>query len=540
MPALPRRALIATVATAAAVASALVPAVAAGPNSPIGAASVYGLDHNFTLVGHTDLAKRGMNSPIAVAGKCVYVGDRYYSSTATEAVRPNGGIAIIDASNPAAPKQTGTIPPIEESTQRELRADAGLGILVVEGYSPFIGGDPSNSASINYLKVYDIHTDCLHPKLLSTYDFGERAPHEFFLWKDPKHPGRALAYVTFTVFTPDLMVIDLTDPTNPTLAGVYDLGIDQAQKTVDFADESGSGYTHSLTVSDDGTRAYMAGWDYGFWTLDTSMLADPPAGGVGLLHPVGIGRLDYGHNVHSAVVIPGSKNLVFTQEDYANAGHGCPFGYLRTGSMTSDGGATLAGDFRLPENDPSKCGQKNGTFSSHNPTLFPDLALLTWYSGGLRAVDLSDPKHLFEDGAYIPAPTFTPTLRDDRLFFPAKATNPGLPTDTTRPGSTAPKWTGAMWSYPVVQNGLIYVVDIDLGLYILRYTGPHASEVAKAAFVEGNSAPSRYTAKAPLIVRPATAWSTIAAEALSGPRQVESPYRSADRKTLAHNTFLCL
>jgi len=540
MPNLARQSVVAAIAGLSAVAAAVVPAVAAATPSAVGAASVYGLDRNFSVVGHTDLAQRGMNSPIAVAGNCVYVGDRYYSGSVDEPVRRNGGIAIVDASDPAHPVQTGIIPPVAESTQRELRADAGLGILVVEGYSPFIGGDPSNSASINYLKVYDIHADCLHPKLLSTYDFGDRAPHEFFLWKDPKHPGRALAYVTFTVFTPDLMVIDLTDPASPQLVGVYDIGVDQAQKTVDFVDESGSGYTHSLTVSDDGTRAYMAGWDYGFWTLDTSMLADPPPGGIGILHPVGIGKLDYGHNVHSAVVIPGTKDVLFTQEDYANAGHGCPFGYLRTGSMTSDGGATLLGDFRLPENDPKNCGQKNGTFSSHNPTLFHDLALLTWYSGGLRAVDLSDPKHLHEDGAFVPKPTFTPTLRDDRLFFPTTATNPGLPTDTTRPGSKAPRWTGAMWSYPVVQNGLIYVVDIDLGLYILRYTGPHASEVAHAAFVEGNSAPSRYTASAPVIRRPASQWARIAAAVAHGTTYEKSPYWKADRAAMRANPFLCL
>lgn len=527
-------------AVAAALAATLLPAAAASQPSSVGAASVYGLDHDFRLVGHTDLGRRGMNSPIAVAGRCVYVGDRYYSGSTTEPARKNGGIAIVDAADPTRPQQVGVIPPVAESTQRELRADAGLGILVVESYSPFIGGDPQNPDSINNLKIYDIHSDCLHPKLLSTYDFGERSPHEFFLWKDPKHPGRALAYVTFTVYSPDLMVIDLSDPAKPTLAGVYDLGIDQAQKTADFADESGSGYTHSLTVSDDGTRAYMAGWDYGFWTLDTSMLADPPAGGVGLMHPVGIGKLDYGHNVHSAAVIPGRNEALFTQEDYANAGHGCPFGILRTGSLTTDGGATLDGQFSLPENDPKNCGQKNGTFSSHNPTLFHDVALLTWYSGGLRAVDLSDPKHLHEDGAFVPAPTFTPTLRDTRLFFPTK-TQPGtLPTDTTRPGSTAPLWTGAMWSYPVVQNGLIYVVDIDLGLYILRYTGAHASEVSDAAFVEGNSAPSRYSASAPLIRRPAAEWATIAAETVHGATHLASPYRTADRKALRRNGFICL
>jgi hypothetical protein len=531
---------IALAGAVAAVAAAVIPATAASTPSNVGTASTYGLAKNFTQIGYADLGKRGMNSPLAVAGKCVYVGDRYYSSSATEAPRPNGGVAIIDASNPAQPRETGTIPPIGLSTQREMRADAGLGILVVEGYSPFIDGWTPGDAAINYIKVYDIHTDCLHPKLLSTYDFGPRAPHEFFLWKDPKHPGRALAYVTFTIYSPDLMVLDLTDPTSPALAGVYDLGIDQAQKTADFADESGSGYTHSLTVSDDGTKAYMASWDYGFWTLDTSMLANPPAGGVGVMHPVGIGKLDYGHNVHSAVVIPGRNEAVFTQEDYANAGHGCPFGILRTGKLGTDGGATLDGQFSLPENDPKNCGKKNGTFSSHNPTLFHDLALLTWYSGGLRAVDLSDPSHLHEDGAFVPKPTFTPTLRDSRLFFPATASAGTLPTDTTKPGSTAALWTGALWSYPVVQNGLIYVVDIDLGLYILRYTGPHASEVDRAPFAEGNSAPARYTASAPKIVRPAVQWQTIDAEVAHGATTKMSPYLKVDVRALQHNGFLCL
>ncbi|HET6816306.1 MAG TPA: hypothetical protein VFH66_03660 [Mycobacteriales bacterium] len=532
-----RPVLMATALVAAVVAA---PASARSVPSNVGAASVYGLDHNFTVVGHADLAKRGMNSPVAVAGRCAYVGDRYYSSSADAKARPNGGVAIVDVSNPARPRQTGVIPPVALSTQREMRADAGLGILVVESYSPYIGGDPTtpDGPSINNLKIYDIHRDCLHPRLLSTYDFGDRSPHEFFLWKDRKHPGRALAYVTFTIYSPDLMVIDLSDPASPKLIGAYDLGIDQAQKTADFADESGSGYLHSLYVSDDGTRAFMATWDYGFYEVDTSMFADGDP--VGTATPVGIGHLDYGHNVHSALPVPGRPYAVFTQEDYANAGHGCPFGTLRTGKLDGNGSATVIGEFKLPENDPKKCGQKNGTFSSHNPTLFPDLALLTWYAGGLRAVDLRDPAHPFEDGAFVPKPTFTPALRDDRLFFPAKSTTGVLPTDTTKPGSTAPRWTGAMWSYPVVQNGLIYVVDIDLGLYILRYTGPHHSEVDKAAFVEGNSSPSRYSASTPPIRRPANEWATIAHEVAAGPTVVRSPYRLKDRAWLKNSGFFCM
>jgi len=527
-----------TAVVAALSALALVAPPSEAAPSSVGTASRYGLQKGFEVVGHTDLGKRAMNSPLAVAGRCAYVGDRYYSSSASRPGRERGGIAVVDVRNPRKPVQRGLIPPVAQSTQRELRADADLGILVVLSYSPFIGGDPTNEQSINNLKTYDIR-DCLRPKLLSTYDFGPRAPHEFFLWKDRKNPGRALAYVTFTVFSPDLMVIDLENPAAPALAGVYDLGVDQTHKTIDFVNQSGSGYTHSLSVSDDGTRAYMAGWDWGFWSLDTSMLADPPLGGVGVARPAGIGVLDTGHNVHSAALVPGRSTVVLTQEDYANAGHGCPFGVLRTGQLTSDGGATLQGQFSLPENDPRTCGSKNGTFSSHNPTLFRDLALVTWYSGGLRAVDLTDARHPFETAAFVPRPTFDPDLRDDRLFFPRSTTPGTLPTDSTRPGSTKDRWVGSMWSYPVVQNGLVYVVDIDLGLYVLRYTGRHRELVARAAFVEGNSAPSRYTPAAPRIRRPASMWAQVERETARGPVTVVSPYQTLSPKAHLHG-FLCL
>jgi hypothetical protein len=44
-----------------------------------------------------------------------------------------------------------------------------------------------------------------------------------------------------------------------------------------------------------------------------------------------------------------------------------------------------------------------------------------------------------------------------------------------------------MWSYPIIQDGLIYVVDIRNGLYVLEYHGPNEDEVASIRFLEGNS-----------------------------------------------------
>ena len=44
-----------------------------------------------------------------------------------------------------------------------------------------------------------------------------------------------------------------------------------------------------------------------------------------------------------------------------------------------------------------------------------------------------------------------------------------------------------VWSYPIVRGGLVYVVDVRNGLYVLRYTGPQAPEVSGISFYEGNS-----------------------------------------------------
>jgi len=44
-----------------------------------------------------------------------------------------------------------------------------------------------------------------------------------------------------------------------------------------------------------------------------------------------------------------------------------------------------------------------------------------------------------------------------------------------------------MWSYPIIKDGLIYVVDVRNGLYVLRYTGVGEQTIATEEFLEGNS-----------------------------------------------------
>ena len=44
-----------------------------------------------------------------------------------------------------------------------------------------------------------------------------------------------------------------------------------------------------------------------------------------------------------------------------------------------------------------------------------------------------------------------------------------------------------MWSYPIIQDGLIYVVDLRNGLYVLKYRGAYKKEVQGIEFLDGNS-----------------------------------------------------
>ena len=54
-----------------------------------------------------------------------------------------------------------------------------------------------------------------------------------------------------------------------------------------------------------------------------------------------------------------------------------------------------------------------------------------------------------------------------------------------------------MWSYPIIKDGLIYVVDVRNGLYIVRYHGNWSYEIAERKFLEGNSNLGAYLALHP-------------------------------------------
>src|SRR5262249_58848972 len=70
----------------------------------------------------------------------------------------------------------------------------------------------------------------------------------------------------------------------------------------------------------------------------------------------------------------------------------CPYGPARLVAVSAPVRPRAVSVLSSPENDPAKCRDSPvGTYTSHNPTLVGQLALISWYSSGLQAFDLSDP-----------------------------------------------------------------------------------------------------------------------------------------------------
>lgn len=249
-----------------------------------------------------------------------------------------------------------------------------------------------------------------------------------------------------------LEVVDVSDPARPTALATWDLPAGLPR----------GAYLHSIALSPDGRTAYLSLWTGGLALGDTSDFAAGSANPqVRLLTtPASMLRYPPG-NVHSAVPVPGRPLALTTDEQYG----GCPFGWARLIEVGDPSRPRLAGLLQIPENDPVRCRTAaGGTWTSHNPTVTAHLAVLSWYSAGLLVFETDDQQHPTLLAQARPGGV-TPRQRDPQL-------------------GAGPAMT---WSYPVIRDGLLYAADINQGLRIWRYRGPHEEELSALAFAEGNS-----------------------------------------------------
>lgn len=493
-----------------------VPASSVGVNGPTADYA-----QNLTVVGHSKIegirpdgklagGPLGNNGGIALIGDCAYVG-RWHEYNA----KYNVQIVDVNESSPTFTQVVGSVPNsvINGGVSREIRA---IDLPNFKMLTVLTFGQSVPDRTHNFLLFFTFPSgDCRAPVLTGSFDMKALRGHEFFQWLDPKnqvdgHP-RILEYVTTPVGPGNIIVVDASKPAEPMLIGAYQ----DVQPVVSphYAVQGLGTYAHSISLTPDGTEAYISDWDGGFFTLDTTActLGVPacalvPKGSMSVPLRYDAGTSPLVGDTHSAVALPGTNAVVVGDEIYATT-DGCPFGWMHIiDKGTPAIPASQISEFKLPENSASACGPRSGTvpqlgdadptatslvnernasglpidgtFTMHNQTVTGHFVFVTWYGGGFRVVNLTDPSHPTEAGMFVPAPVA------------ATKTTP----DTSAPiwGADAEAgndWLIAMWSYPIIRNGRIYVCDMRNGLYILAPTAgaPFSAEVASTAFVEGNS-----------------------------------------------------
>ena len=439
-------------------------------------------------VGHEPLMDRGMNAAMAIHGDYAYIGSR---TDGGHEGMPHGGIMVVDISNPRRPELVRDEPlyaaPGESS--RELRVWDSQDILIVLNTNCGQGDELHHctAPSISNVRFYDIggRQDARTPRLLNQFNVNT---HEFYLWEDPNNPRRALMFTgnagsgcNQSMTNCAFAVWDIS----PVRAGGSPVtlfaGTSQYPRFPPFPEpvQKPTGSLHSLSVSNDGTRAYFALLTGGFAVVDTSDFAL----GRPMPQPRPITRNEMrpvwaGPGAHSAIRLWNTDWAYVSDEVYGTqtgSAHGCPWGWARMVDISDPTVPTVEAEFKLPENEQSSCATWNPprtSYSAHNPTHTPNIVFTTWHSGGFQAIGVDDPANPYQLAEFFPEPLDMVMLEDPRL-----SSDP----DTGRNEKVV------MWSYPIIKDGLIYVVDLRNGLYVLKYKGPFDREVKRIDFLEGNS-----------------------------------------------------
>jgi hypothetical protein len=473
---------------------------------------------HFTLIGHDPLFARGMNAALAIYDEgprtFVYVGNR--TDGQPRHVRP--GILIVDTTNPKAPTVVGEIPASvaapnaagtpEGVTSRELRVWPQKKLLIELTFrcsAAIHDCPPGNDTTFPFdYKFFDL-SDPVHPRLISRHVTRSQAglaikPHEFYLWIDPADEDRALLWESTPTSSvdparPNFVIEDISDvpdggPVRLVAQGnwnnQFEGGGAPAAYDFDLA-------VHSMAPTFDGTLTHLSYLRGHYLALDTSKVAKNlvPPGTVEDLNDDlitrpenrprwGAGNSCSGHTAegcaesHSSVQVPGRPYELNVDEVYGSftlPSFGWPWGWVRLINVADPAHPRIVGEYKIHQNTtafvPDPATEQFTSYSSHNPTVLPKLAFDAWHSGGLQAINIADPSHPTQAGWFSPKPLESVATEDPAL-------------------SRGPNKV-VMWSYPIIHDGLIYVVDIRNGLYILDYRGPHRGDVKKIDFFEGNS-----------------------------------------------------
>lgn len=373
---------------------------------------------NMSVIGHIDLDGKGDGMHVEVLDGVAYLGHMGYNDL---------GTSIIDVSDPTRPSLISQIrrPEGTHSHKTQVRGDV---LLVNHERNRFELSSPETwSAGLAVLDV----SDPAHPTQIGFYPTPGLGVHRMSWWDGD------LVYVSGSdegFIGRFLQIVDVANPDDPTEVGRWWYpGQHRAGGEIPHWDEQpdpgpgdeGRQYLlhHALPYGD---RVYAGYWDGGLVILDIADKANPKF----------ISRLDFGpesRNTHTAQRLPGRDIVVVTDEQLTRW-----IGVQRhvfIVDVSDELNPVVVSRLPVPDGARHDDGVRWGPHNLHEmkPGTFvdPNLVFLTYFGGGLRVYDLTDPTSPVEVAYLVPP---APEGRDSIQFNDVFVTDDGLIYVTDRHG----------------------------------------------------------------------------------------------------------
>lgn len=277
-------------------------------------------------------------------------------------------------------------------------------------------------------RVWDI-SDPANPELLSyvrTHGFGV---HRFDMDENYAYISTEMEGYIGNI----LVIYDLADPRNPTEVSRWHM---PGQHLAGGETPTWTGYKnrlhHALRV---GNEMWAAVWNAGFQVVDVSDITAPKTIAAHNYHP------PFPEPTHTVLpceqLIDGRRIAVVVDEEHDHL-PGRLHAFLWVFDVTDLDNIHALSAFDVSERE-SPWSREKGRFGAHQfrEKLDGTLVYATWFSGGLRVIDIADPFLPREVAHYIPAPP---------AGFPSPQSN----------------------DVDVDENGYIYLLDRNVGLDILK------------------------------------------------------------------------
>lgn len=352
-------------------------------------------------------------------------------------MRPPMGTSIIDVRDPAKPVIVAHIPPPDnlshthkvrvvgnllfsnvEQDRRHFFRRAGQIDSVTERLSDSLGRAPTSeevaddmglsalelqelydSKGTTYndggFRVFDI-SDRANPRLLAYQRTGGVGVHRFDVDENYAYISTEMEGYRGNI----LMIYDISDPTHPTEVSRWHMpGQHLAGGETPHWDGLKHRLHHALRLGD---QMWAACWYGGGFVIDVSDITQPRTVASHNYHP------PYPEPTHTFLKIPhkvAGRDVALMMDEEHDHIPGQPHAFLWIMDVSDLDSIKPLSTFHVsPLASPYAAAE--GRFGAHqfDEIIRDNLIYATWFSGGLRVIDVEDPLHPKEVASYIPAP----------------------------------------------------------------------------------------------------------------------------------------